>query len=408
VSSGPVAPEDDASTSGSTTSVKAQTGEASWALPRGVIVLLGLGGGVLAAAGMRGVADLLAPVFLALILTIAVSPVRAILLRRGAPRWTATIAVLIVVYAILLALAGSLALSVARLATLLPTYEDDFTNLVDNVRGWLSDRGIGSSEIETALEQVNLGSLLGVLENWLSGLLGAFSTFAFVVVTLLFMALDGGQFPQRLRVIGRARPEVATALASFAHGTVRYLLVSTVFGLIVASIDVAVLYVLSIPLPLLWGLLAFITNYIPNIGFVIGVIPPALLGLLDGGVSTMLWVIVSYCVINFVIQSVIQPKVVGDAVGLSTTLTFLSLVFWTWVLGPLGAVLAIPLSLLVKALLVDVDPSTQWLDGLLAGGHMDDEPAPVEPSPEPSPQPSPEPTPEPAAPAPAAAMTEQP
>ncbi|MGH3464107.1 MAG: AI-2E family transporter [Kribbellaceae bacterium] len=404
MSSGPVAPEGDASTSGSTTSVKAQTGEASWALPRGVIVLLGLGGGVLAAAGMRGVADLLAPVFLALILTIAVSPVRAILLRRGAPRWTATIAVLIVVYAILLALAGSLALSVARLATLLPTYEDDFTNLVDNARGWLSDRGIGSSEIETALEQVNLGSLLGVLENWLSGLLGAFSTFAFVVVTLLFMALDGGQFPQRLRVIGQARPEVATALASFAHGTVRYLLVSTIFGLIVASIDVAVLYALGIPLPLLWGLLAFITNYIPNIGFVIGVIPPALLGLLDGGVSTMLWVIVSYCVINFVIQSVIQPKVVGDAVGLSTTLTFLSLVFWTWVLGPLGAVLAIPLSLLVKALLVDVDPSTQWLDGLLAGGHMGDEPAPAEPSPEPSP----EPTPEPAAPAPAAAMTEQP
>jgi AI-2 transport protein TqsA len=231
-------------------------------------------------------------------------------------------------------------------------------------------------------------------------LLGAFSSFAFVVVTLLFMALDGGQFPQRLRVIGRARPEVATALASFAHGTIRYLLVSTIFGLIVASIDVAVLYILGIPLPLLWGLLAFITNYIPNIGFVIGVIPPALLGLLDGGVSTMLWVIVSYCVINFVIQSVIQPKVVGDAVGLSTTLTFLSLVFWTWVLGPLGAVLAIPLSLLVKALLVDVDPSTQWLDGLLAGGHMDDEP---EPAPE-----SVEPAPESAAPAPAAAMTEQP
>jgi AI-2 transport protein TqsA len=406
VSSGPVAPEGDVSTSGSTTSVKAPTGDASWALPRGVIVLLGLGGGVLAAAGMRGVADLLAPVFLALILTIAVSPVRAILLRRGAPRWTATIAVLIIAYAILLALAASLALSVARLATLLPTYEEDFTKLVDNARGWLSDRGIGSSEIETALEKVDLGSLLGVLENWLSGLLGAFSTFAFVVVTLLFMALDGGQFPQRLRVIGRARPEVATALASFAHGTVRYLLVSTIFGLIVASIDVAVLYALSVPLPLLWGLLAFITNYIPNIGFVIGVIPPALLGLLDGGVSTMLWVIGSYCVINFVIQTVIQPKVVGDAVGLSTTLTFLSLVFWTWVLGPLGAVLAVPLSLLVKALLVDVDPSTQWLDGLLAGGHMDDEPAPAEPSPEPT---TPEPTtPEPAAPAPAAAMTQQP
>jgi hypothetical protein len=84
----------------------------------------------------------------------------------------------------------------------------------------------------------------------------------------------------------------------------------------------------------------------------------------------MLWVIVAYSVVNFVIQSIIQPKVVGDAVGLSTTLTFLSLVFWAWILGPLGAVLAIPLSLLVKALLLDVDPSTRWLGGLISGGQL--------------------------------------
>jgi AI-2 transport protein TqsA len=124
--------------------------------------------------------------------------------------------------------------------------------------------------------------------------------------------------------------------------------------------------VLGIPVPVLWGLLAFITNYIPNIGFVIGVVPPAILGLLEGGWAKGLAVVVVYSVINLVIQSVIQPKFVGDAVGLSTTLTFLSLVFWTWVLGGLGALLAIPLSLLVRSLLVDVDPKSQWLTPLLS------------------------------------------
>jgi predicted PurR-regulated permease PerM len=92
-------------------------------------------------------------------------------------------------------------------------------------------------------------------------------------------------------------------------------------------------------------------------------------------------------VINFIIQSIIQPKVVGDAVGLSTTLTFLSLVFWAWVLGPLGAVLAIPLSLLMRALLVDADPSTAWLSGLISGDNPQSaaEPTPGEPAdPEPS------------------------
>ena len=130
---------------------------------------------------------------------------------------------------------------------------------------------------------------------------------------------------------------------------------------------------MSVPLPLLWGLLAFITNYIPNVGFIIGVIPPALLALLEGGPRLMIAVIVAYSVINFIIQSVIHPKVMADAVSLSLTLTFLSLVFWSFVIGPIGAILAIPMTLLVKALLLDVDPTTRWMSSLLEGG-----PAPAE------------------------------
>ena len=146
------------------------------------------------------------------------------------------------------------------------------------------------------------------------------------------------------------------------------MVVSTVFGLIVAAINVAELWWLGIPLPLLWGLLSFLTNYVPNIGFVLGLLPPALLGLLEGGVRLMLLVVAAYAVANFVIQSLIQPKFVGDAVGLSITLTFLSLVFWSSVIGPLGALLAVPLSLLTKALLVDIDPAARWLAPLITGG----------------------------------------
>ena len=112
---------------------------------------------------------------------------------------------------------------------------------------------------------------------------------------------------------------------------------------------------------LLWALLAFVTNYIPNIGFIIGLVPPALLALITGGVGEMIAVIAVYCVLNFIIQSVIQPKFVGDAVGLTTTMSFLSLIIWTFVLGPLGAILAIPISLLVKAVLIDSDPDARWL-----------------------------------------------
>jgi len=122
-----------------------------------------------------------------------------------------------------------------------------------------------------------------------------------------------------------------------------------------------------VPGAFIWGVLSFVTNFIPNIGFVIGVIPPAIIALLDGGPGLMIAVIVVYVVINFVIQTVIQPRIVGDAVGLSATLTFLSLVFWSWAIGPLGALLAVPLSLLLKSLLVEADPEARWLLPLIAG-----------------------------------------
>jgi predicted PurR-regulated permease PerM len=184
------------------------------------------------------------------------------------------------------------------------------------------------------------------------------------------MTIDGSQFPRHLTAAREARPTLVGAMETFAHATRSYLVVSTVFGLIVAVLDTLALALIGVPAPGVWGLLAFLTNYIPNIGFVIGLVPPAILGLLEGGPGMMLAVIAVYCALNIVIQSVIQPQVVGDAVGLSTTLTFISLVFWAWVLGPLGAVLAIPLSLLVRAILVDADPESRWVLPLVANSDL--------------------------------------
>jgi predicted PurR-regulated permease PerM len=341
---------------------------AVWALPRGVVVLLWTTGAVITTAGLHGFSSVVGPTFLALTLTIAVHPLRRLLVDHGVRRWIAALIALIVVNALLLGLAAALAYSLARLATLLPTYQSTFGRLVGDARSWLADLGIGNAEIQRALQAFDLGRALGILQSWLTKLFGVFSDLGFIVVLLLFMGIDAGGFTDRLRAAAADRPGITTALTGFARGTTRYLVVSTIFGAIVALADVGVLYLLGVPLPWLWGLLAFITNYIPNIGFFIGVIPPALLGLLASGWSTLLWVVIAYCVINFVFQSIIQPKIVGDAVGLSTTLTFLSLVFWAWVLGPLGAILAIPLSLLVKALLLDADPSTRWVNGLISNG----------------------------------------
>ncbi|ROZ50591.1 AI-2E family transporter [Rhodococcus sp. WS3] len=343
------------------------TGSEHWSIPRGLIVLLGAAATVVAVAGMKGFSGILGPVFLALMLTVAVQPIQDWAQKHGWPKWLGMLGALVTVYLILIGLAASLVVSTAQLATILPEYSDKMGALLDEARSSLASFGVDTEQIQNTVSSIDLTKVLGVVETALEGLLGVFSDLVFILALLLFMAFDGMSIRSRLHILAEERPEISYALSTFAKGTRKYLVVSTVFGLIVAVLDGGALWLMGIPLPILWALLSFITNYIPNIGFVIGVIPPALLGLLEGGPWLMVWVIVVYSVINFVIQSIIQPKFVGDAVGLSVTMTFLSLIFWSWVLGALGALLAIPLSLLVKAVLLDIDPSTRWADILISG-----------------------------------------
>jgi predicted PurR-regulated permease PerM len=344
--------------------------------PRGLVVLLGIAGAVIAIAGMQAIAGLLAPIFLALMLTVTVSPITGWLRRRGFPTWLAMLGTLVTVNLILFGLAASVAFSVARLVDLLPTYQKQFTDLRSDILAQLQSLGVDQQQIQSALTKVtDPGSVTKVVEAVFGGLTSALTNTVFLLAVVLFMCVDSVNFGVRIKAAETQRPAVVGALESFAQGTRSYLWVSTVFGLIVAVIDTLMLWGLGVPLPALWGLLAFITNYIPNVGFVIGLIPPALLALLQGGPSLMIWVIVLYCAVNFIIQSVIQPKVVGDAVGLSATVSFVSLIFWAWVLGPLGALLAIPMSLLAKGLLIDVDPATRWINLLLGGGPLPAEPA---------------------------------
>ncbi|QNG21508.1 AI-2E family transporter [Rhodococcus triatomae] len=344
-----------------------------WSIPRGLIVLLAAAGAVVAVAGIRVFAGVIGPVFLALMLTISVQPVQGWAVRRGLRPWMGMVAAVLAVYAILIALVGALVLTTAQLATVLPQYEQAFDDLFAGLRAMLADAGVNDEQIRNTLAGVDLARLVGLLETVLEGILSLASNLVFVLALLLFMAVDGMTVGRRLDVVAGLRPDIRHAIATFTVGTRKYLLVSTVFGLIVAVCDGAALWLMGVPLPLAWAVLSFITNYIPNIGFVIGLIPPALLALLDGGPTLMVWVIVLYSVINFVIQSIIQPKFVGDAVGITVTMTFLSLVFWSWVLGALGALLAIPLTLLVKALLLDIDPSARWAIVLISDEKVDDE-----------------------------------
>jgi len=330
-------------------------------------VLLGLAAFTVAMAGVRGIAGILGPVFLALVLIVTVYPVRAWLVDHGVPGVLASTVLLVSVYLLMVLITLALVVSVGRLAVLIPDYTPQINGYIHDVADWLAARGVGDKQVNAITSQFDVGSLVGVATSILSGALGVLSDLFFIATLLLFLAFDAAPAMHTIGALGDRKPDMVDALANFARGTRSYMAVSAGFGLVVAVFDSVALVIMGVPGAFIWGVLSFVTNFIPNVGFVVGVVPPAVIALLDGGPGLMIAVIIVYTVINFVIQTVIQPRIVGDAVGLSASLTFLSLVFWSWAIGPLGALLAVPLSLMLKSLLVEADPEARWLLPLISG-----------------------------------------
>jgi predicted PurR-regulated permease PerM len=334
-------------------------------VPRTVTVMVAVIGGVALAIGVRGAAGIVAPTMLALVLTIAVLPVGAWARRHRWPGWLATLFALVTAYAILAVLLIGTAVCLIKLVDLLPEYTKDAKDLADQVHDGLARLGLDSKTTKDALDKVNPAKLADFLAALLSEILGAFGGLFFLVTLMFFFVVAAPGFVPRIAWLRRTKPRLAESLATFVNGTQRYLVMTALFGAIVGALDSGALWLLGVPLPLVWGFFSFITNFIPNIGFVIGIIPPALLALLDSGWQGMVVVIVVYSFLNVTIQTFIQPRYVGNSVGLSAELTFMSLVVWAFLLGPLGALLAVPMTLLLRAFFIDADPRVAWVAPLI-------------------------------------------
>lgn len=328
-----------------------------------------LGGLVLAFFGVQALASFVGPAFLVVTLVITIQPLRSALRRRNVPEGVSGVIALVSVYGLLLAILGSLVWSLARLAGVLPEYAPAFQALWTDVAARLRAAGITADVVGGWLGAADLSGLTNLVNGALQALTSGASTLAVLLMLVFFLTLDGGGFGDRLAFIEQLRPGVAEALRDFAARVRRYWLVTSAFGLVVALLDTLGLAVLGVPLAVTWGVLAFVTNYIPNVGFFIGLLPPVLIALVDGGPWTAVAVIAVYGVINLVVQTVIQPRITGDAVGLAPSIALLSLLFWTIILGPLGALLAIPATLLLKSLFIDHSDGTLWLRGLFESHH---------------------------------------
>lgn len=329
-------------------------------LPRALTILLGLAAAMVVILGARELAWLIGPVFLALVIVLLVHPLHTWLRHKKLPEGLALVVLLLAIFGVLVVLGSILVLAVGRLITVLPQYAAEADGLVSSLRDVLVAQGISRETASSLLADVSLGAVIQAITPLLSGVVGLVANAIFLLSLMLFLGIDATGALGRMAAVNRLRPRLGEAFRIFSANTRRFLGVTTIFAVITGLADTLLLMWLDIPLAILWGLLAAICNYIPYVGFVIGLVPPALLALLIGDWPLMLIVIVAFIVLNSLFTSLIQPYFVGDAVGVSMPVTLVALVFWGWVLGPLGAILAIPLTLLVKAILVDTDPTAGW------------------------------------------------
>ena len=331
-------------------------------------VVLTLAGIVIVCAAMKVTASIIAPVLLAFFLMMIFRPLMAGLERRQVPRGVTIVLSMLLVYGVVIFLGVCVYPALARFAIIVAENGDKFTDVARWAAQIAGQFGVDPTDVQQIFTIISPARLVNLASTLLSASASALTMLAFLAALVFFMALDAADFSARLRLIVRMRPATDRALVNLGVSTRSYFAVAAIFGAIVAILDWILLAALHIPYAWLWALLAFVTNFIPNIGFLLGLVPPALIGWLLVDWQTAVIIVVGYSVLNVVVQTLIQPKVVGDRVQLNTTLTFLALIVWTFLLGGLGAILAIPMTLLIRALFVDSQPQHRWVRLLFSSG----------------------------------------
>jgi AI-2 transport protein TqsA len=295
------------------------------------------------------------------------------LTRWGVPR-PAAIAVVVVGLIVLLVGVGALiGTSVNAFTAQLPRYQVRLTLLMhsavgqlENV-GFLQDLGVDISEPAEFTEGlINPGALMQWAGQFVSIFATVVSEFLLVVVTTIFILSESSGFSRKIRVaLGRTddRPLAVSRVMSEVH---HYLMIKTGISLVTGLLLGSWVWAFGVDFPVLWGLLAFLLNYIPNIGSIIAAVPPTLIGLVqpDGGLPVALGVALGFLIVNVVLGNFVEPRLMGDRLGLSTLVVFLSLVFWGFVWGGVGMLLSVPLTMMAKILLQN-SRELRWIAVLL-------------------------------------------
>lgn len=314
---------------------------------------------------MRSSSEIIVPFLFSMFIAIVAAAPLNWLKKRGLSTVVSIIIVISVTVIIIALLTLLLGNTAAQFNQAMPAYQARLDELINPVMASLEAKGININEAGI-LKALDPGAIMDFANNMLVGIGSALSNSFLILFTVIFLLIDAAGFPRKLAAIdGQNVESTLQRLVEVIESVNQYVVAKAIVSLATGLLIWIALALIGLDFAPLWGFLAFLLNFVPNIGSILAAVPAVLIAMLQLEPTMVLVVIGVYVFVNTVVGNVIEPMIMGQRVGLSTLAVFLSLVFWGWMFGPVGMLLSVPLSMVVK-FAAQTSPQTQWISVLLS------------------------------------------
>ncbi|MDH3626072.1 MAG: AI-2E family transporter [Acidobacteriota bacterium] len=328
----------------------------------GADFLLMVASAIIVIAGLRAAGPLILPLLSSTFLALICLPLLHALQARRVPNLIAVTLTILVALGILFGVAFMIGGSVKTFSDEVPVYKERLEAMSDDLLEELADRGINVSDSVTS-DIINPGAILDIAAGTLRGAAAVLSRLFLGFLTIIFILFEAGGFPAKLEA-ALGKREGSERFEKIRDEIKKYLAIKTLVSLATGITIAAGMSIIGLDYPLLWGTLAFLLNYIPNLGSIIAGLPPTLLAVVQLGPGYALAVALVFVGVNVTFGNFVEPYFMGRRLGLSTLVVFISLVFWGWVWGPVGMLLSVPLTMIVKIMLENTS-DLRWVGVLL-------------------------------------------
>lgn len=318
--------------------------------------LLAIAAFVVIVAGMRAAQALLVPFLLSLFIAVIAAAPLFFLKRKGLPGGLAMLLVIGMIVIIGTLIGWMIGGSLNDFTANLPKYQERLSALSIKLAQWL--HGMGVELDQQAIKTiVDPGKAMAMAGQIITGLGNVLAQAVLILITVIFMLVEASAFQVKIHTIAddpKASLEQVNAITSSIK---RYMTIKTSTSLLTGVLIGIWLWILEVDYPVLWGVVAFLFNYVPNIGSIIAAVPAVLLSLVQADPQIAIWAALGYLVVNNLVGNLIEPRFMGSGLGLSPLVVFISLVFWGWILGPVGMFLSVPLTMTLKIFLDSYETS---------------------------------------------------